>query len=267
MIELYERQLKRYAVRTYPLFLRALQSQVNTVVEYIRRTGNTDPPLDILVDPNIFIKPIQDAYIMVGMLSAKRQYYLMQKTESKAILGFLLDAWRSIFYNYATDYAYRINNELSETTKEEIRRGLSESYEMGYNADRTATYIRNKVGRQISRSRAVLISRTESATAANLGKRKGADSWAEENNEVLYKEWIGRNDGRERNTHIALNDTIIPANERFRVGDDLGEYPGDVNLSAAERCNCRCTVIYMSERQARRLMERRANKFSLMDLA
>jgi len=264
IIDLYEKQLKRYAVRTYPIFLRALQSQVNPVVEYIRRTGNVDPPLDILVIPNVFIRPIQQSYEMVGLLSAKRQFYLMQRTENKAAIDFLIDAWKAIFLDYATNYAYRIDNELSETTKEEIRRALAEAYEQGLNADKTATYIREKVGRKISRSRAVLISRTESATAANLGKRTGAESWLSENNEKGYKQWIGRNDGRERITHIELNDDIIPMEQDFRVGNDKGQYPGDVRLSADERCNCRCTVIYLSERRYNRMMEER--KFKLTDL-
>lgn len=263
-IDLYEKQLKRYAVRTYPIFLRSLQSQVNPVVEYIRRTGNTNPPLDILVMPNVFIRPIQQSYEMVGMLAAKRQFYLMQGTENKAIIDFLIDAWRSVFLDYATNYAYQIDNELSETTKEEIRQALAEAYEQGLNADRTATYIREKVGRRISRSRAVLISRTESATAANLGKRTGAESWLTENNEKGYKQWIGRNDGRERTTHIQLNDDIIPMDNNFMVGNDKGQYPGDVNLSADERCNCRCTVIYMSERRYNRIISERKSKLNFV---
>lgn len=264
IIELYEKQLKRYAVRTYPIFLRALQSQVNPVVEYIRRTGNIDPPLDILVMPNVFIRPIQQSYEMVGMLAAKRQFYLMQGTENKAIIDFLVDAWRAIFLDYATNYAYRIDNELSETTKEEIRRALAEAYEQNLNADRTATYIREKVGRKISRSRAVLISRTESATATNLGKRTGAESWLSENNEKGYKQWIGRNDGRERTTHIELNDKFEPLEEPFKVGGFNAQYPGDKDLPADERCNCRCTVIYLSERRYNRMMAER--KFSMEDL-
>lgn len=262
--ELYEQQLERYAKRTYPIFLRALVEQIRPVIEFIRRTGNVEPPLDILINPNIWIRPMQTAYEMVGTTSARREYYLMRATENKAILDFLVDAWRAVFIDYSTNYAYRIMNELSETTKDEIRSALRESYDRALNANQTARYIQQKVGRQISRSRAVLIARTESATAANLGKMTGAKSWLEETGQKGYKQWIGRADGRERSTHYALNDKIIPIDDDFFVGGERAMAPGDTRLSAEERCNCRCTVQYMSERRYRRMME--AKSFVLEDL-
>lgn len=252
--EIYEKQLERYAKRTYPIFLRALSEQVRPVIEFIRNTGNTEPPLDILVDPNIWIRPMQQAYELVATTAARREYYFIRAMESKAILDFLIDAWRAVFMDYSTNYAYRISNELSETTREEIRRALQESYEQQLNADQTASYIRKKVGREISRSRAVLIARTESATAANLGKLTGAKSWLDEAGEKGYKQWIGRADGRERHTHYLLNDTIIPIDEDFMLDGERCTAPGDTRLSAAERCNCRCTVQYMSERRYRRIL-------------
>lgn len=252
--ELYEKQHERYAKRVYPLFLRALVEQIQPTLEFIRRTGNTQPPLDLLVNPRVFIKPLNEAYQITGELAAKREYYSIRTAETKAISDVLLDAWRAIFYDYSTNYAYRIINELAETTKEEIRRALAYSYDNGYNADRTATYIRNSVGRNIARSRAVLISRTETATAANLGKITGAKSWLKEQGEEGYKEWIGRNDGRERHTHVAMNGVIIPIDEDFNVDGEKASTPGDVRLSAGERCNCRCSVIYMSKRRYDRMM-------------
>lgn len=251
--ELYEKQLERYAKRTYPIFLRACSEQVRPVVEFIRRTGNTEPPLDILVNPNIWIKPMQQAYEMVGTTAARREYYWMRAIESKAILDFLVDAWRAVFMDYSTNYAYFIQNEMTETTKEEIRKALAYSYENGYNADRTATHIRNAVGRKISRARAVLIARTESNTAANLGKRTGAESWLKESGEKGFKQWIGRV-VNERSTHLVLNDTFREIDDTWDVGGVKALYPGDTNLPADERCNCRCVVQYLSERRYNRLM-------------
>lgn len=261
--ELYEKQLERYAKRTYPIFIRALVEQVQPTLEFIRRTENTDPPLDILVDPNIWIRPMQQAYELVATTAARREYYWMRNIENKAILDFLIDAWRAVFMDYSTNYAYRIMNELSETTREEIRRALKESYDQNLNANQTATYIRKRVGREIPRSRAVLIARTESATAANLGKLTGAKSWLEESGQEGYKQWIGRV-VNERSTHLALNDTIIPMDEDFMVGGEKATAPGDTRLSADERCNCRCTVIYMSKRRYDRMQA--AKGFVLEDL-
>lgn len=262
-IELYEKQHKRYSIRVYPIFLKALQVQLQPTIDYIRTMQDTNPPLDLLVKPGVFKEPMNEAYEIVGMLAAKRQYYWMRSEETKGAIDFLLDVWRAIFYDYSTKYAYQIDNELAETTKEEIRKALAYSYEQGWNADRTATYIRNSVGRQISRSRAALIARTETATAANLGKLTGARSWLDESNQKGYKQWIGRT-VNERSTHLELNDTIVPLDTDFIVGGEKANIPGDTRLSANERCNCRCTVIYMSERRYNALQA--AKKFDLVDL-
>lgn len=275
--ELYEQQHERYTKGVYPIFLKALKQELAPTIEFIRRTGNTEPPLDILVNPNIWIRPMQDAYELVGTLAAKREYYAIRGADQqKRILDFLIDAWRAIFLDYATNYAYRIDNELSETTKEEIRKALREGYEMGLNADRMATYIRRKVGGQISRARAVIISRTETATAANLGKRTGAESWLKETGQQGYKQWIGREDARERGRetdtmHWRLNNTILPIDEPFTFTDpegvtSRGMMPGDTNLPANQRINCRCTLVYMSERRYRRIQEENKQELNLADL-
>jgi len=267
--ELYEKQHKRYAVRVYPIFLRALQKQIQPVIDFIRRTGDTNPPLDLLIQQGDFKIPMNEAYEIIGQLSAKRQYYAIRAAdgEVKALLSFLTEVWRKIFYDYSTDYAYRIDNELAETTKQEIRNALTYSYDNQLNADQTAAYIQKKVGREISRQRAVLIARTETTTASNLGKITGARSWLSEAGQKGYKQWIGRGDDRERSTHIALNDTFLPIDDHFSVGGSPALAPGDVELPAKERCNCRCTCIYLSERLYNRLMrDQNKNSFNLFDI-
>lgn len=255
---LYAKQHKRYERRAYPIFLRALHEQIQPTLTWIKDNNDVTPPLDALVVPAIWRKPMVEVYEMIGNLAARREYFYMRSTD-KGVLDFLVNEWRVIFYNYAINYAYRIENELSETTKETIRRSLAESYELGYNADQTAAYIRKRVYNEISRSRAVMISRTESNTAASLGKMTGGKQWLKEQNQQGYKEFIGREDERERHTHFELNNDIIPIDEPFKFGTEYAQYPGDVNLSARERINCRCTFIIMSARRYERLQAERAN--------
>ncbi len=193
--------------------------------------------------------PMLTAYNIVGVLSAQRQYYWMKANDTKGLLGFLVDKWRLFFRDYALNYAYRINNKLAETTRKEIRTALSEAYEQTLSVDQTARYVRKKVNNEISRDRAVNIAQTEAATASNLGKIQGGKSWLEEQGQRGYKQWLGREDAKERPAHVALNNRIIPLDDKFEVGGELAYQPGDENLSADMRCRCRCTILIMSERR------------------
>jgi hypothetical protein len=259
---IYAKQHAIYERRAYPIFLRALHEQITPTLKWITDNQSVDVPLDALVVPSVWRNPIVNVYEMIGMLAARREYFFMRATD-KGALDFLIEAWRQVFYLYSINYAYRIENELSDTTKEEIRRALQYSYENNLNADQTASYIRKKVYNEISRSRAVMIARTETTTAASLGKETGAKSWLKEQGQTGYKQWIGRGDNRERGfetdtMHFHLNDQIIPINENFVFTDSdgvtsYGSIPGDTNLPANQRINCRCTLIYMSQRRYERM--------------
>jgi len=254
---LYAKQHARYERRAYPIFLRALHEQIQPTIDWIKVNGPDNPPLDALVVPAIWRDPMVEVYQMIGMLAARREYFFMRNTD-KGALDFLIEAWRQVFYTYAINYAYRQESELSETTKNEIRYALSVAYDNNLNTDETAAYIRKRVYNEISRSRAVMIARTETGTAASLGKMTGGKSWLSEQGQKGYKEFIGRADERERHTHWELNNDIIPIDEPFKFGTDLAQFPCDVNLSAAERINCRCSFLIMSERRYNRLMAERS---------
>ncbi len=263
----YAKQHAIYERRVKPIFLRALHEQIQPVLDWIK-VNPTDyafkyPPLDALVVPAIWRKPMVEAYEMIGTLAARREYFFMRNTD-KGALDFLIEAWRQVFYMYAVNYSYRIENELSETTKQEIRYALSVAFDNNMNADETASYIRKRVYNEISRSRAVMIARTETTTAASLGKETGARSWLKEQEQTGYKQWIGREDSRERGRetdtmHWHLNDQIIPIDEKFTFTDadgvtSYGLMPGDTSLPANQRIQCRCTLIYMSARRYERII-------------
>lgn len=260
---LYARQHLQYERRMYPIFLRALRKQIEPVLAWINEFG-IDPPLEALIKPSIFRLPIKQAYEMVGITAARREYYYMRGMDSKGFIEFLLDKWRELFAEYATTYAYRIENELSETTKDEIRLALKDAYDQNFNASKTAGLIRKRVYNEISRQRAVMIARTEATTASNLGKEIGAREWLKETNQAGFKQWVGREDSRERgfgtdHGHWAMNDDIIPMEQDWELTDakgivSYGKMPGDTRLPANQRIRCRCTQIFLSERRYNRMM-------------
>lgn len=106
-----------------------------------------------------------------------------------------------------------------------------------------------KIAQRIARSlatsnmtSATLAARTMVTCAENKGR---LDSYkrAEAMGIEMNKKWLSAHDSRTRDSHRIVDGESIPVDERFSVGDDELECPGDPDGSPAEVYNCRCTMI------------------------
>jgi hypothetical protein len=137
--------------------------------------------------------------------------------------------------------------EINDTTHEDLLKKLqevmSESIATGDGLSETIKKIlaaTDDVYENMSESRAALIARTESASTVNYG------SYATYKVEgVEKKEWLATRDGRTRDAHASssLEGNPIGIDEKFSVGIDMMEFPGDPSASAGNVCNCRCTIM------------------------
>jgi hypothetical protein len=94
---------------------------------------------------------------------------------------------------------------------------------------------------QIIPNRSETIARTEVISASNSGSLQGA----KQSGLKLMKRWIATADDDIRESHLnLLGSSAIGMDELFSVGASNGQFPGDPNLSAEERINCRCTIAY-----------------------
>jgi HK97 family phage portal protein len=145
---------------------------------------------------------------------------------------------------------------IDDTTRAEIKNIIM----MGINAgwaigdEETPDTIAYAIGQlyldQIIPNRSETIARTETMTAANKGSLSGAQQAESEFGARLLKIWIPTQDGDTRDTHAEMSShPAIALTAKFRVGQSLGEYPADWELSARERINCRCAVGYVRERE------------------
>ena len=98
-----------------------------------------------------------------------------------------------------------------------------------------------------SEDRVIFISENEANTIMN-----GTEFQEARNRGMTRKQWIGMKDKRERETHVKMNDMILPIDEYFQVGEAICLYPKDVvspytTLSEhpEELVNCRCQIKYM----------------------
>lgn len=94
-----------------------------------------------------------------------------------------------------------------------------------------------------SLNRAVSVAANESNTVLNHKDFNDAVK-----NGYKRKQWITEHDDRVRPTHIEVEDTIIPINDLFVVGNAVMRYPHDfeyASLHPEELNHCRCSIAYL----------------------
>lgn len=127
---------------------------------------------------------------------------------------------------------------ISETTRNWILGIISKGVEEGLGAREIAREIE---GSEFLKFQALRIVRTETVRATNIGAMKAAEASPYE----VQKEWISANDKRTRFSHMLVDGEVQDFNNTFTNG--LLQ-PGDPNASAAEVCNCRCSVAFKPKR-------------------
>lgn len=85
-----------------------------------------------------------------------------------------------------------------------------------------------------------------SALARGAATRQASEETlekAKKHRKVHNKKWVTQHDGRVRHMHADADGQVVNLNERFIVGGEYLDYPGDPNGSAGNVVNCRCFVI------------------------
>jgi len=139
---------------------------------------------------------------------------------------------------YLQEQAMKSSLIINETTEKQLRDTLMKGVDLG----ETPVELRERVRHvfdDVGNSRAANIARTEVTTSSNWG----AQEYYRDSGVVIGTEWLTAIDGRERETHAALNGVRIALGQTFNVGGHSARYPGDPNLPVEERANCRCTKV------------------------
>lgn len=248
---LYQKDLNRYLKYAYREFYKGLKEQVKPALEnpYVQ------------VSPEPMTRAYTRVYEYAGVDQAKKEYARIKKQEgTKVELQLLLATWRLWMREYVANNLATMITLVSDNTQEAINKALQD----GLDAGDTQTQLLNRIYKytlgEIGRVRARLIGRTEVTRASNVGKRRSADDYQKLNTGiVMYKKWIHVPQKQNRDTHVAEgNKPPIPIDEDFQVMNEQTKIindmaqPGDIRGGASQTCNCGCTVIYMSERFARR---------------
>ena len=247
--KLYANALKQYS----PKFKKELQNQVNTYCRTLDYNKISDKALK---------KTIYKLHLAMGTKMALISESAVKKSVKGVYVPMEFKSAKTDAFQYAiiqvlqNDGLDQLAADITETTKEQIRRFLIQSAEQNLTMAQTIALLRTS---GITDYRAELIARTETGRAANIGSMVGATATGL----VTLKEWIAARDNRTRREprdhtdHLIMDGTKLPMEKQFQVpnnqvglGYELMDHPCDSKASAANVCNCRCTLGYEAVRGA-----------------
>lgn len=230
----------------YAKYFRAAIAEQYSVSASLVKSGN-EQMVQAAILPNKITEGLRRVYEVNGVDFAKREYKLIgQKVGVKKAIDPLTDTIENSFFKFFRDYMgiYGLDKakQITDTTKARIANLLILYNEEGYGEAKKASLLLKEGTGVLTRYRARLISRTENVTASNMGARQAA----EESGLEFNKKWKAANQfGRTRPDHYEMNSKpSIPMNEKFKVGGEECDFAGDSSLSAKQRCNCRCVILY-----------------------
>lgn len=228
------RKLKQYERFGIPIFLQALKDQAT---------------------PTPSIIPMQNAYVefyqKVFVDAAKTEWNRIRMQEKAFIPSdFFLNTWREWIRTWVIENLYDLISEVTANTLKKVEIVLADAINRGLNPTQTQELLVKEIG-DVKRARA--IARTESTRANNEGKKKSAEDYARETGQVLFKVWIWGGSREPRIEHFELQNKPIRSDLKFvGINGLLMDKPGDRSGGPENTVNCSCSVVYLSERLARR---------------
>ena len=243
--KLYANGLKTYS----PKFKKELQNQVNTYCRTQDYSAISDKAIK---------KTIQQLHLAMGVKMAQISSKAVKRSTKGIYEAIETKSAETDLFAYTilkyleTQGLDQLASDITETTKEQIRRFMIQSAEQNLTLPESIALLRTA---GITDYRAELIARTETGRAANIGSMVGATSTGL----VTIKEWIAAKDNRTRRIprdqfdHLNMDETKIPMDATFKLqnkkgGFDLMLHPCDSSGSAGDVCNCRCTLGYEAQR-------------------
>lgn len=157
--------------------------------------------------------------------------------------GFFSRTWQNtIGQMLASSQTAQRVTQIAESTRNAIRRVLVQANAENVDVRTAASRLRTLLTGKGSRTRALMIARTETTRAAAAGHEAGAMSTTLQ----LEKKWIPAIDSRTRHDHAVMaRSKPVPRDDYFIVGGVRMKYPGDPAGGPSQVINCRCIQVYV----------------------
>jgi len=191
-----------------------------------------------LINGNVTEKQIKEMYLDLYLTLGKPHLKRVEKT-IKADIDFeaIISQWLN------TNAGLRIVS-VHSTLIDSIINVIAKGYEDNISVAEITRNLQRQFGWY--KMQALRIARTETTTATNYATILAAQS----SNLVLEKTWISVQDSRTRRPpnsiydHLDMNGQIVGEFDKFFVGGEEIEYPGDPKAKAGNVINCRCKIVF-----------------------
>ena len=185
---------------------------------------------------------LNDIYLQVGLdFAASVDAGLAQAFGTQRAKRAKADSWEARIEAYLAKQAGFKISKITDTTRKRVMNTVAAGFKAGLGSDAIAAALTESAPRATA-GRALVIARTETLAASNLGSDAAARAFGV----PLNKEWLATADGRTRDDHDDANGQAVGLDAPFQVGSASLMFPGDGSLGAgpAEVINCRCVVVY-----------------------
>jgi hypothetical protein len=148
---------------------------------------------------------------------------------------------QSSFFHLISEWvstqAVRKAQMIADTDRDDVRGAIQGGIDEGLGTEEIARRIR-KVS-QLTPFRAATVARTETNSAATFGSIQSVRQAEQELGVRMLKVWLPTMDDRTREAHREMvNHPAIPLDEKFTVGGEAMDRPGDPGASAENTVNC-----------------------------
>ena len=129
---------------------------------------------------------------------------------------------------------------IADTDRDDILNAIAGGLEDGLGTEEIARDIRKVT--QMTPFRAATVARTETHAAATFGSIETVRQAERDLGVRMTKEWLSTRDDRTRPEHLAADGQTVGVDEKFSVGGEMMDRPGDPSASAGNVVACRCAM-------------------------
>ncbi|MFA5385784.1 MAG: phage portal protein [Eubacteriales bacterium] len=211
---------------------RYFQSEQDRIVNSLEKSVKAiDPLLDWDKEKETLFKLLTSLW----MASLKDGFETTNETFG---FGVSFDVVNPTFIDWISEYGAERVKGINDTTKEALRKTLAEGIDAGESIPKLKDRVLGVMG-EAKTSRAEKIAKTETHNSVGKGTQ---ETYAAAG--VKKKEWLTSIDGRERESHAAINHEVVDIDKQF--GNGLS-FPGDPSGPPEEVVNCRCVELPVIE--------------------
>lgn len=230
--KLRDKHIKKFYRLINATILKDLQPLINQI-----ELGNISPNFEVEI--NVY-DAVNELYKTVGSQFAKITRAEFRKVVGKKSIED--DTYMFIMDDYFDNEVASLIVNVDDVIKNQIKSLIFDSIDNGLSIDDMKKLLTKQI-KGIAKKRALVIARTETIKASNMGSLVGA----EESGVDFNKEWITHFDSRTRTSHIVADGQIVHKSKPFIVDGEKLEAPGDTShgASAGNVIQCRCAIGYI----------------------